>query len=102
MAICSTFTPSSFSQIVSSNDVSMLKRVPGIGPKGASRILVELSGFIIDTDENEDSSSSNLLEASLALESLGFKKDIVSKVLKNCSGTNTSELVRQALKQLQK
>ncbi|QDF28396.1 Holliday junction branch migration protein RuvA [Halarcobacter anaerophilus] len=102
LAICSTFTPSSFSQIVSSNDVSMLKRVPGIGPKGASRILVELSGFIIDTDENEDSSSSNLLEASLALESLGFKKDIVSKVLKNCSGTNTSELVRQALKQLQK
>lgn len=102
LAICSTFTPSSFSQIVSSNDVSMLKRVPGIGPKGASRILVELSGFIIDTDENEDSDSSNLLEASLALESLGFKKDIVSKVLKNCSGTNTSELVKQALKQLQK
>ena len=40
LAICSTFTPSSFSQIVSSNDVSMLKRVPGIGPKGASRLLV--------------------------------------------------------------
>lgn len=102
LAICSTFTPGSFSQIVSSNDVSMLKRVPGIGPKGASRILVELSGFIIDSENSEDDSSSTVLEASLALESLGFKKDIVSKVLKSCTATNTSDLVRQALKQLQK
>ena len=102
LAICSTFTPSSFSQIVSSNDVSMLKRVPGIGPKGASRILVELSGFIIDTDEDQDSMASFNLEASLALESLGFKKDVVSKVLKTCDAQNTSDLVRQALKRLQK
>ena len=55
LAICSTFTPSSFSQIVTSKDISMLKRVPGIGPKGASRILVELSGFVIDGNTNQDS-----------------------------------------------
>lgn len=103
LAICSTFTPTSFAQIVNENDVSMLKRVPGIGPKGASRILVELSGFIIDATGNDENSSSNsTLEASLALESLGFKKDIVSKVLKGCSATNTSDLVKEALKQLQK
>ncbi len=102
LAICSTFTPSSFAQIVSANDVSMLKRVPGIGPKGASRILVELSGFIVDGEENlEDNSSSNL-EASLALESLGFKKDLVSKVLKTCTSSTTSDLVKEALKKLQK
>lgn len=102
LAICSTFTPTSFAQIVSANDVSMLKRVPGIGPKGASRILVELSGFIIDTEEETDNSASFALEASLALESLGFKKDVVAKVLKTCDAANTSELVRQALKKLQK
>lgn len=103
LAICSTFTPSSFSQIVSANDISMLKRVPGIGPKGASRILVELSGFIIDGEEDESGlSSSSVLDASLALESLGFKKDVVSKVLKTCTATNTSDLVKQALKMLQK
>lgn len=104
LAICSTFTPGSFSQIVSENDVSMLKRVPGIGPKGASRILVELSGFIIDSSDNGDdiSSSNSALEASLALESLGFKKDVVSKVLKTCVSNNTSDLVKEALKKLQK
>lgn len=103
LAICSTFTPSSFAQIVSSNDISMLKRVPGIGPKGASRILVELSGFIIDSNENSDGSLlSSSFEASLALESLGFKKDEISKVLKTCISANTSDLVKEALKKLQK
>jgi Holliday junction DNA helicase RuvA len=102
LAICSTFSPSSFAEIVTNNDISMLKRVPGIGQKGASRILVELSGFIIDGEEDDNGDASLVLEASLALESLGFKKDIVSKVLKTCDVTSTSDLVRQALKKLQK
>jgi len=102
LAICSTFTPLSFSKIVSSNDVSMLKRVPGIGPKGASRILVELSGFVIDGNSDEDNSNGNVLEASMALESLGFKKDVITKVLNTCSANSTGELVREALKKLQK
>jgi len=104
LAICSTFTPTSFAQIVNENDVSMLKRVPGIGPKGASRILVELSGSIIDlnVEEDEGINNSSLLEASLALESLGFKQDILSKILKTCVSTTTSDLVKEALKKLQK
>ena len=104
LAICSTFTPSSFSQIVSSNDVTMLKRVPGIGPKGASRLLVELSGsgFIIDLNDDDNEGSNASLEAALALESLGFKKDLVSKILNKCKSTTTSELVREALRNLQK
>ena len=103
LAICSTFTPSSFAQIVNENDVSMLKRVPGIGPKGASRILVELSGIVIDLNSEDEGNNNNAsLEASLALESLGFKKDVLSKILKTCTSTTTSELVKEALKKLQK
>ncbi|PRM88911.1 Holliday junction branch migration protein RuvA [Aliarcobacter cryaerophilus] len=101
LAICSTFTPSSFAQIVTSNDVNMLKRVPGIGPKGASRILVELSGFIVDGGSSDEATNINI-EAALALESLGFKKDIVTTILKSCTSTTTSELVREALRKLQK
>lgn len=102
LAICSTFTPTTFAQIVNNHDVSMLKRVPGVGPKQASRILVELSGFIIDSSSASDNGNSSALEASLALESLGFKKDVVSKVLTGCISTNTSDLVKEALKKLQK
>lgn len=105
LAICSTFTPMSFAQIVNDNDISMLKRVPGIGPKGASRILVELSGFVLDSSADsslDDSSMAASFEAALALESLGFKKDMVSKVLKTCTSSNTSDLVKEALKKLQK
>lgn len=101
LAICSTFTPSSFAQIVTNHDINMLKRVPGIGPKGASRILVELSGFIVDTCSDDEVLNINL-EASLALESLGFKKDLISTVLKTCTSITTSELVREALRKLQK
>ncbi len=100
LAICSTFTPSSFAQIVSNNDVDTLKRVPGIGPKGASRILVELSGFVVDNSNNEEDANLNISDAILALESLGFKKEIINKTLKTCTSNSTQELVKEALKKL--
>jgi Holliday junction DNA helicase RuvA len=106
MAICSTFTPASFAQIVTNNDVGMLKRVPGIGPKGASRILVELSGFVVSQSAEGSSESANIAasatEAAMALESLGFKKDQISKALSNCTAADTASLVKEALKKLQK
>jgi Holliday junction DNA helicase RuvA len=100
LAICSTFTPSTFAKVVASKDVSMLKRVPGIGPKAASRILVELADFIVDG--SVDSAISGALgEAVMALESLGFKPDAIRKALSGCSG-DTSTLVKEGLKRLQR
>jgi len=100
LAICSTFTPNTFAKVVASKDVNMLKRVPGIGPKAASRILVELADFIVDG--NDDSEHSGALgEAVMALESLGFKKDAIRKALTGCSG-DTSTLVKDGLKKLQR
>lgn len=98
LAICSTYTPSSFLSIVQANDVTSLKRVPGIGPKGASRILVELSNFVVDVHGEQDSSSS--AEAAMALESLGFKKEQIIKVLSGINATQTGEIVKEALKKL--
>jgi len=99
LAICSTFSPETFAKVISGKDVAMLKRVPGIGPKSASRILVELAGFIVDGEEAENSSSMG--EAIMALESLGFKKDHIQKALRGCSG-DTSMLVKEGLKKLQR
>jgi len=101
LAVCSTFTPITFAKIVSSKDVTMLKKVPGIGPKAASRILVELADFIITQEEQNTPQTEYFLEASMALESLGFKKEAIKKALQNESGT-TQELVKIALKKLQR
>lgn len=100
LAIISTFTPESFARILTANDVSMLKKVPGIGPKGASRILVELSGFIVGVSPSTGTNASS--DAALALESLGFKSDLIAQVLSTCTSLDTSSLVKEALKKLQK
>jgi Holliday junction DNA helicase RuvA len=101
LAICSTFTPSTFAKVIASKDVSMLKRVPGIGPKAASRILVELADFIVDTQDTSTLGSTDLADAIMALESLGFKKDAIQKALQGASG-DTSSLVKEGLKKLQR
>lgn len=104
MAICSTFSPSQFGSIISSGDINGLKQVPGIGPKSAGRILVELNGF--DSELLESSTTSGTLsstnEAVQALESLGFKKEHILKALKGCEESDTAALVKFALKKLQK
>jgi len=98
-AVCSTFTPETFARIVASKDVGLLKRVPGIGPKAASRILVELADFIVEGEESPAVADHN--EATLALESLGFKKEAIRKALAGESG-DTATLVKIALKKLQR
>jgi Holliday junction DNA helicase RuvA len=100
LAICSTFTPETFAKVVAAKDVSMLKRVPGIGPKAASRILVELADFIVDGNAGSEASGA-LGEAVMALESLGFKREAIQKALSGCSG-DTSTLVKEGLKKLQR
>ena len=103
LAICSTYTPNQFAEVISSNDIKRIKQVPGIGPKSAGRILVELNGFdeeLIKTSNASEPKTKSFAEASEALEALGFKKDKISKALANCSGEDTASLVKEALKYL--
>jgi len=102
LAICSTFTPEQFAGIISSKDVNALKKVPGIGPKSAARIMVELAGFDAILLQGESFTTSASSEALMALESLGFKKEQIVTSLSKCSGTDTPTRVKEALKQLQK
>ena len=104
MAICSTYTPSQFATVINNKDLNGVKKVPGIGPKGAGRILVELAGFDTELISSGDSTPSSTLafaQATEALESLGFKKDKISKALSACEGDDTASLVKGALKLLQ-
>ena len=103
MAICSTYTPAQFATVINNKDMNGVKKVPGIGPKSAGRILVELAGF--DTEliasTGESPKTQAFSEATQALESLGFKKDKISKALSACEGDDTASLVKGALRLLQ-
>ena len=104
MAICSTYTPAQFATVLSNKDVKAVQKVPGIGPKSAGRILVELNGFDAEMLSGSDTASPKTAaysEASEALEALGFKKDKISKALSACEGEDTAALVKGALKLLQ-
>lgn len=101
LAVCSTLTPSEFSTALLSGNIDAFKKVPGIGPKSAKRILVELSDFSIENVEDKNTNTF-FNEALQALESLGFKKESVKKVLSTCSANDTSSLIKEALQKLAK
>lgn len=94
MAILSTFSPSHFAQIIETKNIQALQKVPGIGAKGASKIMVDLAGFF---DLSAQISHPNLKEASLALEGLGFKKSEIQKVLKKVKSQDTAGIIKEAL-----
>ncbi len=103
LAICSTYTPVQFAQMISNNDMAGIKRVPGIGPKSAGRILVELNGFdevLLEKDLDKTPRTKAYTEATEALEALGFKKDKISKALNECQSDDTASLVKEALRYL--
>lgn len=98
LAICSTLSPDDFTQALLTQNIDAFRMVPGIGPKSAKRILVELSDFSLQMPD--ESSGGSVMEACMALESLGFKKDVARKVLSTCTATDTATLIKEALKKL--
>ena len=114
IGMLSNITPSSFALAVITNDVAKIKALPGIGPKGAQRIILELKDKI-ETDEAVDTSSntqaSSILvdnestqEAISALQVLGYSKKEIEKALEKVNTTNltTEDMIREGLKNLSK
>lgn len=99
LAVCSTLEPDAVSKAVASGDIATFKRVPGIGEKTAKLLLAQLgdASFLALGEVNPVSN-----EASLALESLGFKRDAISAALSKCSSNDTVSLIKEALKLLKK
>ena len=72
-----------------SGDVSALTSIPGVGPKTAKRIIIELKDKFIKMDsdslgfeESNESESRFVRDAIQALVSLGYKQQIASRVLR--------------------
>lgn len=95
MAVCSCLQPNDFFKALGENNLRAFTAVPGIGLKGAKRIIAELGDeklrFACESDDTA--------QARQALRSLGFKDEKISKVLKGVSGS-VSEMIKQALKKL--
>lgn len=100
MAILSTYAPKNFAQIIEQKNISALQKVPGIGAKGASKIMVDLAGFF-DFESTQDINQKAKDEAMMALEGLGFKKSEIEKALKKVNATETAGIIKEALKYFQ-
>ena len=109
--IQSTYSTAELRNIIGSGNAVLLKNVKGLGLKTAQKIIVELSGKMIDLKaddkvagviDNTDNEAFN--EALSALVMLGFQKTASEKVLKKLfketPDLRVEEAIRLALKQL--
>lgn len=106
LAMLSQISPSRFALAVITGDISELKKISGVGPKSAQRIILELKDKLKtesaisepemqDTTSFDDSSS----EAMSALQILGYnRREIEEAFVKlDLSGLKTEDIIRKAL-----
>lgn len=110
--IQSTYSSSELQNIIATGNATLLKNVKGLGIKTAQKIIVDLSGKVLDLTEGAatavaavgGAANEAFDEALSALVMLGFQKSASDKVLRKLLKDNPSatveELVRLALKQL--
>lgn len=117
LGILSNITPSQFALAVISNDVAILKKVPGIGPKTAQRAILELKDKLkkeqeISIAEGEDASNieqvikedEKVSEAISALQVLGYSKREIVEALQTIEVTSLSveDIIKKGLANLAK
>ena len=104
LAILSTLEPSGLISSVVNNDVKAVSKSPGVGPKLAQRIILELKdkfkGYATDdTVIAEPLVSSDANEAIEALVSLGYTLSEANAAVSGLTGT-VEQIIPQALKNL--
>lgn len=109
ISMLSNITPAGFACAIISNNVSLLKKIPGIGPKTAQRIILELQDKLKSEEEltknNEQTEISsiankeNVNEAVQALQILGYNKKEIDKAFEKIANTDVSveELIKNGL-----
>lgn len=106
--ILSTYSPRELRGIISAGNAVLLKNVKGLGIKTAQKIIVELSGKMIDLGAEAAATAApaeqEFDEALQALQMLGFAKSAAEKalraILRETPSVTVEELIRMALKRL--
>ena len=111
--ILSTYSTSELRNIIATENAVLLKNVKGLGLKTAQKIIVELSGKMLELGADKEAvvataagGASNEIfdETMAALVMLGFQKaaseKVVKALLKESPTISVEEAVRQALRRL--
>ena len=109
--IQSTYSPSELRNIIGTGNAVLLKNVKGLGLKTAQKIIVELSGKMVDLKADDKVVGKDVVvnsesydEALSALIMLGFQKGasekVLKKIFKESPELRVEEAIRIALKQL--
>ena len=78
-------TTASYSQVVNAieqGEVAFLKKMPGIGAKTASQIILDLKGKLVSTEESKPVVNSKIMDAMEALKALGYKNAEIQAISK--------------------
>lgn len=102
LAALSTFSPEALSAAIMASDVDAISRIPGIGKKKASRIVLELQGTLAKSSETAGQATSGALSQALeALLAMGFTSAEADLAVKGApEGAAETEILQYALKRL--
>ncbi len=111
IVILSNITPSKFALAVITSDVNTLKKLQGIGPKTAQRIILELKDKIkteeaIENQENtikqEEQIQEDMEELIQALQVLGYRRYEINNILPKIKEETLEDRIKEALQYLAK
>lgn len=112
LVILSNVSISSFALAIINNDINLLKKLPGIGPKTAQRVILELKDKLkkeneIVANENTDISDTintaimddeKIAEATAALKVLGYTGKEIEKALEKVDANlSVEDIIRKGL-----
>ena len=108
LAALSAFSPHALASAISAQDVAAVQRIPGVGKKTASRIILELKGSLdqglaglFDEGAPVAAQAENLKGAHEALLSMGFTAAEADLALKDApEGADEGRLLQYGLKRL--
>ena len=118
IAMLACIEPSQFAIAVISDDIDTLKKIPGVGPKSAQRIVLELKDKMKKEQQISELTNATLeqkskikkaivvdskvQEAIDALQVLGYTKKDVEKALEKIDTTElkVEDIIKQALREL--
>lgn len=110
LSVLSTMRPDALALAICTEDVKAIAKAPGLGPKSAARIILELKDKIskemlssptVGISPSVIVTKGNISEASEALAVLGYDKNTILAVIKDAKPEwSVEEIIKFALKKL--